>query len=273
MSMIIRVPGVDWSGKGFPNISPFVAAEDLDFGYDFASRSNRLKDISGNHADLVPYRHDIAGGVIRTQDASIVVDDSDGLGILVELGYLLTDIPMPTIPINGTMQFTVMVAGGYSGVPFPAAKVAVSNPSIAAMIDFGTGVAASGFDLEVSTSEGKWGSRIKSAAIGDKGSAVSPISRKCVGFLTFDGSSWVMHNKTLGSTISKSNADLGITSSLVPNTTHVNKVVIGHYHSTITASALYPSLYQVAKWNRVLTADEIAEQYERTKANKPGVGL
>lgn len=273
MTMIIRVPGVDWAGKGFPNISPFVALSDLEFGFDFLNRSNRLQDLAGKHADLAPYRQDIAGGITRTLDTTVVVDESNGLGIRVELGYLLTDISMPTIPIDGSMQFTVMVVGGYSGVVFPPAKVAGLGAGIAGLIDFGTGVTSSSFDLEAAVGEGKWGARIKSAAIGNQGNTISQTSKKCVGFLTFNGTTWTLYNKTLGTTISKTNTDLGISAALVPNTAHVNKVVMGHYHSTSTISALYPSLYQVAKWNRVLSASEITEQYARTQANKPGLGL
>lgn len=271
MTMIIRIPGVDWSGKGFPQIEPFVGSDAIEFGYDFASGSARLKDLTGKHADLVPYRQDIVGGITRTVDPTVVTDASSGLGINVELGYLLTDVALAAIPIDGSVQFTIMVVGGYSGIAFPEDKIAGGGAGISNLYDNGTSITATGFRIQ-STLVGAHGTTIKSSAA-VMSDAISPNSKKTLSFLTFDGANWSFVNKTLGTSYSKTNAELGISGTLGVNTGHVNKVAMGHYHSSSTLAAAYPTLYQTAKWNRVLTASEMNEQYARTKARKPGIGL
>ena len=78
---------------------------------------------------------------------TIVKTIDNGSGINVEMGYLDTGIP--TTPINLAVdEFTIMVVGGYSGVVFPAAKVAVSEAKSTTLIDLGTGIVNKALAIE-----------------------------------------------------------------------------------------------------------------------------
>lgn len=269
---IYTLKNADFSGQGLPSIFPFVAQTEADFAYDFRSRTNRLNDLTGRHADLVPKRQDIVGGVTRVIDPTIVVDQDAGAGIRLEMGYLETDITCPTIPIDGSVQFSILVVGGWSGVQFPTEKISQTAPSLAILLDYGTGISASSFAFEDEPVTPLIGNRIKKGSFvnaSNKGTS----TKKCVMILTFDGTTWTLHNKTLGTVVTKTNAELGISGPLAPSTAHVKKVVSGHYHSTSTLAARYPALYQLARWNRVLTQAEIDRQYAFTKAAFPTIGV
>ncbi len=269
---VYTLKNADFSGQGLPSIFPFVAQAEAEFAYDFRTRANRLNDLTGRHADLVPKRQDIVGGVTRTVDPTIIADQDSGAGIRLELGYLETDITCPTIPIDGSVQFSVLVVGGYSGVAFPAEKIAVTAPALANLLDYGTGISASSFCFDDEPVTPLIGNRIKSGGFvnaSNKGTS----AKKCVMLLTFNGTTWTLHNKTLGTVVAKTNTELGISGPLAPSTAHVTKVVSGHYHSSSTLAARYPALYQLARWNRVLTQAEIDRQYDFTKAAFPAIGI
>ena len=272
---IYTLKNADFSGQGLPSIFPFVAQTEAEFAYDFRTRANRLNDLTGRHADLVPKRQDIVGGVTRVVDPTIVVDQDAGAGIRLELGYLETDIACPTIPIDGSVQFSILVVGGYSGVAFPSNKVAMSNALLANLLDFGTSISSSSsfcFDDKPGSAPPMIGNRIKSGDFSNA-SNKGTSTKKCAMILTFNGTTWTLHNKTLGTVVAKTNTELGITAPLAPSTEHVQKVVSGHYHSTSTLAAHYPALYQLARWNRVLTQTEIDRQYAFTKAAFPTIGV
>lgn len=272
MTTVIKVPGVDWSGRGYPNVVPFVANSDLEFAYDFSDRANRLADVTGKHADLVPKRQDIVAGIYRVVDPTILVSDVSGQGVSVQMGYLETDMPLANIPVDGSKQFTIMVAGGYSGIPFPSNKVAATSPGLSTLFDYGTAIGSNGFCIEAALASAQIDSRIKSGSPALT-TTITSVATPCVTFLTYDGTSWSLINKTMGNSETKTNASMGITTPIPVSTAFVTKAVIGHYHGTSTLSAAYPMMYQLAYWNKVLSGTEINEQYARTKAIKTSVAF
>jgi len=271
MATITKLKNANFSGQGLPNINPFVALSDAEFAFDFRNRSNRLADLAGKHT-LTAYRQDIAGGQTRVVDPTIVFDANGGLGITVQLGYLQIDMPVWTIPIDGSRQFSILVVGGYSGIPFPAGKIAGATPVAASLLDCGTGVGSKGLSLEVNTQLHRTGARVKSGAL-NLFNDQSPDSRTTFRILTFDGTTWTLDNRTLGTIITKTNADLGITGTITPDTAHVANVVMGQFHSTSTLNGLYPQLNQLVVWNRVMTQAEKDDQYARSKAVLSSLGI
>lgn len=268
MSTIIRVKGVDWSDKGFPNISPFVARSDLEFGYDLAARISLLSDISGNEHTLTPYKNDITAG-IHGIDPAINVGIDDGQGVRVELGYLLNSKPISSIPINGSVQFTVMVFGGKSPVAFPPDKVSGSPPARAGLFDYGSRVTPNGLSIEATDSSAEV--RIKSSSP-RLTVAASPGGRSLI-FLTYDGDRWTLRNGVTGESDSKTNADMGITAPIALTANPLPGAAIGHTHGSSTLNAFYPSIYQVAMWNRPLSEAEISEQSWRALMDKPALSV
>ena len=255
---IYTLVNADFSNAGLPNVMPFVSRGDLLFAYDFSNRAEILNDLSGNGHDLTAIRNDIAAG-IRSADNTIVKTIDNGSGINVEMGYLDTGIP--TTPINLAVdEFTIMVVGGYSGVVFPAAKVAVSEAKSTTLIDLGTGIVNKALAIEHANQV--MGARV----VGYSPNITTAVgaSQKCVLFVTYKSGSWTVVNKTTGVTTVKTNTQLGISGTLAVDKNQVNNIVIGHYHKTSTYAALYPSLYQIAKWTRALTPSEIDSQYSAT---------
>ncbi|HJV48284.1 MAG TPA: hypothetical protein VJ549_03315, partial [Geothrix sp.] len=202
-------------------------------------------------------------------DPTVVVDANDGLGISVVMGFLESSIPAVTTPIDGSVQFTIMVVGGDSGIAWDPAKTVGSAPGICSLYEYGTGLTAAGYSIEAQA--GYLGPRIKSA--GPAMYDITDSTRKTIMFLTFDGTTWTLINKTIGTTYSKSNGTLGIVAPLTVQTAQDANLVFGHDHHTSTLGARPPTLYQVARWNRVLSGAEITDQTARTRASFPGLGL
>lgn len=269
MATIMKLIGANFSGRGLPNIKPFIDEQTLSYAYDF--RDSTLTDYTGN-TTLRALRNDIATNQKMVEDYSIISQSADGLGIVIEMGCLeLSEILAP-IPLGGSEQFTVMVVGGYSGNIFDPEKVVGSNATICSLFDYGTGITASGFSLEVAGDFA--GSRIEDGTLLLKSSLPDRATPCCL-FLTFNGNSWTLINKTLSTTQAKTNTELDITNNpLGINNLGSNKVKLGgHYHSTSTLAALAPVLYQSARWDKVLSPAEIDEQYARTQATFGVLGL
>lgn len=275
MTVIIKVPGVNWSGMGFRNVNPFISVDDLEFAFDFQSRSSRFSDITGNTADLVPYINDRANGVVEV-DPSVIKDKDGGKGIRIDGGFLETGINLSDIPLDGSEKFTIMIAGGQDGTPLPQElrPEGSSDPNFALLFDNGANVSTTGFDMQARVKPGdfKFGARINSFTP-NLNEVPDSYPFMAVAFLTFDGGNWTFIDKTTGFSLTKTNADLGISGTLtVANGMTTAK--IGHHDGadSITHGAP-PTLYQLSKWSRVLSSSEIEEQYQRTISSKSGVGL
>lgn len=268
LTTVYTLQNANFSGQGLPNIFPFVAQLEAEYAYDFRARANRLADITGRHADLAPYRNDIVGGQIKVPDPSVVVDQDAGAGIRIELGYLQTDVPTAAIPIGGAVKFSLLIVGGYSGLKPTAGKLNSASEA-AVLFDYGSMVSTSGFALEANS--GAMGARVKSGNF-VLSSPVSQATKKCFQILTFDGGTWTLHNKTLGTKIAKTNAELGIVAN-IPVSGLSTREIIGHANPASTLYSMYPALYQLAKWSRVLSQVEIDQQYEKTRFNFPGLML
>ena len=269
MTYLLKLANADFSNKGLPNINPFVDIDNADFAFDFRKRETKFNDLSSNNVTLTPYKNDISAG-IREVDSSIITEADSGLGINIEMGFLQTNEALANIPLDGSEQFTILVVGGYSGQVFPSNKVAGSSPALCSLFEYGTGISANGFSIE--TQGINAGSRIKSGGQVLSSNMLN-TSQKMFMVLTFDGSEWSLHNKTLGTVETKTNAELGLTSLLGVNTSNNSNLVFGHVHTSSTLVALAPSLYQIARWNKVLSSDEINEQYTRSKAVFNTVGI
>ncbi len=203
---------------------------------------------------------------IKVPDNSIIVQDASGLGVQVQLGFLDTGFPIPaSIPIDGSMQFSLMVVGGYSGTAFPSGKNG-STPTICALTDFGTNVAGNSFDIEVGgASDLSFGCRVKSGTQ-NVTTANASASKKNCGILTYDGTTWTFYNKTSGVTAAATNTSLGISSAIATVTNVIQNAAIGHYLNNSTLAGQIPTMFAAAKWNRVLTGPEIADQYSRVQS-------
>jgi hypothetical protein len=272
MTLVIRVAGANWAGKGFPNLYPFIAPDDLEFGFDFRARADMLTDFAGKHT-VTPKKVDIAAGTLNVTDASIMVSVDDGLGVRVDLGYLQCSLAAIPIPSGGSRQFTIMLVSRGGGVAFPADKVVVAAPTRASLFDWGSYVSPSGFSVDRSTAQGLNFGRINNASTN-----LSPetdfraITTPDVLFLTYDGTNWTLLNKTLGLSATRTNA----ANPLPVNTNGWSdgKVSLaGSVQRTSTTHAYSPVVYQRAMWNRVLTGAEITEQYLRTKTGRAALAL
>lgn len=273
MGLIVRVKGVDWSGKGFPLINGFVSAGNLRGAYDFRPRDNRLHDVSVHGLVAIPYRNSLNNTALF-QDPTVLQDTDNGLGVIVRNGALDFKIPNLTLPIGGSVRFTTMVVGGYSGLPFDAGQPA-SNASLCNLADMGNGVGATDVPpvIQQNSPDTTLGARIRSAAASNIG-APAPLGQKSCLFLSFDGNKFTYRNMTTGAVVEKTAAELGIVaSSLIPSF-RCPTLVAGNYYVGATAIiGLYPELYQVAQWDKVLTLAEMESQYQSSKLLFTEVGI
>ncbi|WP_323981080.1 hypothetical protein [Aeromonas media] len=271
MTTVYTLKHANFSGQGLPSILPFVAQDEAEYAYDFRARANRLNDLTGKHSDLVPKRNDTIGGIVQVIDPTVVVDQDNGAGIRLEMGFLETDDLLKPIPIDGSVKFTVMVVAGWSGFVPPPEKTGTSA-EIASFYDYGTGINANGFSIEDNKSAvNKSGARVKAPSI-NLSTPKNSTTRKSVVFLTYDGSTWTLHNKTMGLVATKTNAELQFVAPIPVHTSVVTHATMGHFYSS-TLAACYPALYQMAKWNRVLTQAEMDTQYAKSKMAFPSIGI
>lgn len=263
---IFTLKNANFNNPTLPNILPFVNQSNLDFAYDFKSRPNRLNDLTGRHADLVPIKVDKAANQVSIIDPSIITD-LDGDGIKVTLGHLKTDIPIA--PIDLGKPFTIVIVGGVADTAITSDKVVSSAPRSANLFDIGTGINSYGLSISAYPSRQSIGARIAS------GSTVltSDLSDVVFVALTYDGKTWTLHNKTRGTTDSKTNTDIGVSNTINVNKRDVSNVVMGHYLETSTIAALPIALYQFARWNTALTPEEIDRQYQFSKNNIKSVNI
>ena len=283
MATIIRLKNANFSDRGFPSIDPFVAIADAAFAYDFRNRADRLVDLAGK-CTIAPWRNDIVGAgtsaaPIRVHhlDSSIIETTSDNLGVFLRLGYLKLGKARTPISIDGRTQFTVMVVGGNSGETFPADRVAIDPPDICSLLDMGTDITQQGVALE-ETRRGAPGAPFSAGVRIKSGEprlehVKNTIAQKTCLFLTYDGTTWTLSNKTLGISSSTTNAEMGIASTINPCTDWATEFTAGHYHGTSTLAAGQPMLYQLAMWERLLTDSEISDQYARSKMNFAAINI
>lgn len=276
MALLIRVKGVDWSGKGFPMVGGFVTASALAAAFDFRPRAQRLEEVSGKGYTAKPYRNLLLSNTALVPDASVLEDTADGLGLRVRNGAL--DYGLPNIPytVGGAAAFTMMIVGGYSNLPFDPDQL-VQNATICNFADMGNGVTNSENMpmLQQLISNGTLGGRFKSGATANLGE-VAAVGKKSCFFLSYDGQKFVYTNKTTNATLTKTNAELGIINPVLPVNGMAPRLISGNSYTGGVPSAitgLYPELYQVAKWNKVLSAAEMQAQYDSSKALFAAVGI
>lgn len=264
-----KLANADFTGQGLPSLNTIVASSQARYAFDF--RNGNLDDVTGKTATLVPYRVDNVAHT-RTQDATVIQQAFNGLGIKLSGGCLMTSVDFSTIKIDGSTPLSILVVGGWSGET-------VTSASIASFLDIGSGVSAStqGAVMQFyNNGGGKIGARVGSGGDSIVGDVVSPTNKLCFMILTFDGTTWTLVNKTTGKTTIKTNTELGITADIlpIPNTVS-NKVGTKHYlghSSTInTLDALPVNLCQVAYWDKVLSPAEIDAQYALSQSMFTGV--
>lgn len=276
MSVIIRVKGVDWSGKGFPLVSGFVALANIEAAFDFRPREDRLRDVSGKGFVAAPYRNPLLSNAPLVPDDTVIENTANGLGLIVRNGALDYGLPNKPYALGGAAAFTMMIVGGYSGIPFDANQP-VQNATICNLVDLGNGVTSSESPpmLQQYMTNGTLGGRVKSGATSNIGET-TPTGKKSCFFLSYDGQKFVYTNKTTGVVVTKTNADLGLVGSALAVDVRCPRMVSGNYFTAGAPSAivgLYPELYQVAKWNKVLSASEMQAQYASSKVLFPTVGI
>lgn len=277
MTTVFRLTGADFSGKGLPNLFPFVAKADLEYAFDFRNRATRLIDLVGKHV-ITPKRNDPSAAIVNVTDQTIITTADNGLGITVGMGYLQCNLPVTAIPTGGAKQFTIMVVGGYSGVAFPAGKIVASGPETANLYDYGSLVSSVGIAIDASWTRPTIFPRIEYSQ--DSFYPSSPMlasaTQKTVSFLSFDGTNWNFYGKTQGTKLTGTNTSLSVANPVeVTGLNWTGGMVslggLSHRSSTLHGSA--PSLYQHAMWNRVLTDAEVEAQYQQTKMNFAALGV
>lgn len=274
MGLIIRVAGVDWSGRGLPLAKGFVVPESLLGAFDFRPRTNRFTDLSGKGYIAVPYRNKLDNTAL-VADQAVLQDTSNGLGVIVRNGSLDFKIPNRVLPIGGAVRFTTMIVGGYSGLPFDEGQP-VNNATICNLADMGNGV-TSGFVppvIQQYTADTTLGARVRGTQASNIG-APAPLGQKSCLFVSFDGDKFTYRNMTTGSVVVKTAEELGLAAgtSLTPSI-RCPTLVAGNYYVGATAViGLYPELYQVAQWDKVLTESEMQDQYASSKVLFAAVGI
>lgn len=270
--MIIRAKDADWSGKGFPLLTGFVAMDNLEAGFDLRPRTNRLQEVSGKGYVGRAYRNQLNNAELQP-DNTVLENTANGLGLIVRNGSLDWGIPNKPLIVGGTDAFTMMVVGGYSGMPFDAGQPA-NNAIICNLADMGNGAAGTLRPVMLQQhNAGTLGGRIESNYASNLGSAES-LGRKSCFFLSYDGKKFTYTNKTTGAIVTKTNAELGLANGTLPISSRAPHLVSGNYYVGTTAIiGLYPELYQLARWNRVLTDQEMQNQYASSKVLFSKVGI
>lgn len=267
---VYKLKGADFTGQGLPNIFPFVAKDNLDYAFNFAS--GNLKDASAKIPDLVPYRTNSVsgGGGSRIVDPTVVTQALNGLGVRVAGGCLVTTVAFAPIPLGGTKKLSLMFVGGWDGTTIDNP---ITAPAISVFFDIGNGVTSTaGPMLQYCKTDKTLGARLKNASSSNIGSTITNETRQYFMVLTFDGDKWVLHNKTLNIVVTKTNAELGITGTIPAASGSVPLFdYFGHGHISSTIAALPLIICKAAKWNRVLTDTEIESQYQLSKAILPNL--
>lgn len=273
MGLIIRAKGVDWSNKGFPLVSGFVALSNLEAGYDFRPRTKRLHEVSGKGIVAIPYRNLLNSGSLVADD-TVLENTQNGLGVIVRNGGLDYGIANKTYTVGGADAFTLMIVGGYSGLPFDPGQPA-NNAVICNLVDMGNGVTdvAGPPMIQQYKTDLTLGGRITSSYASNIGSAES-LGRKTCMFITYDGAKFTYINKTTGAVVVKTNAELSLVAGPLAPHARCKNLFSGNYYKGVTAIiGLYPELYQVARWNKVLSSIEMQDQYASSKALFSAVGI
>lgn len=263
-----KLANADFTGQGLINLSTIVAPLDARYAFDF--RNGNLSDVTGKTANLIPYRVNNPANT-RTQDATVISTAFNGLGIKVAGGCLTTSVAFEAIKIDGSKPFSILIVGGWSGET-------VAGGGFASFIDVGSGLSQDyGASMIYHNGNGGViGARVKNASTANIGAVVSPTNKVCFMVLTFDGSNWTLTNKTTGSTVTKTNSELGISADLPPisnlgNNRVGNFVYFGHSHTHSLLDALPVNLCQIVYWNKVLSSTEINNQYAISQAMFTGI--
>lgn len=276
MSLFFRCKGVDWSGKGFPLVGGFVAMASIAAAFDFRPREGRFNEVTGKGFVATPYRNKLLSNTALVADDSVLAEASNGLGVIVRNGALDYGLANRPYSVGGSEGFTLMVVGGYSGQPFDADQP-VQNAAICCLLDAGNGVRSSENMpmLQQNVTNGTLGGRIKNGATSNIGEVTTTGKKSCF-FLSYDGQKVVYTNKSTGAVVTKTNADLGLTGSALGVGDMSPRLISGNNYTGSIASAitgLYPELYQVAKWNKVLSAAEMQAQYDSSKLLFAAAGI
>lgn len=274
MAIIIRVPGVDWSGKGFPNINPFITSGLL-YGFDLRTRAGMLTSVVNGSA-IIPMRMDVSASVINVPDPTIMVPVDDGLGQRIELGYLQGPETVVAMA-HGSAPFTVMVVGRHGAVAFPPGKVNLATATTAILYDYGSNVGSSGFTIDaVGFNTGRILGRVENTS-GNllQAETTRAIDTPAVMFLVYDGTNWTLYNKTANQVATGTNTSLSVGNPMAISAPYTDgKVNLGgNAKQTTTLHGYYPVIYQSAKWTRALTTDEIEQQYQRCRHARPSLAL
>lgn len=261
---VYRLKGADFSGQGLPNIFPFVARDNLEYAFNFSNKN--LKDMSGKTADLIPYRSTYpAENPIHIIDHTVVSIALNGLGVRVAGGCLVSTKRFSQIPIDGSLQFSILFVGGWDGTTIPTHT---ANPAIATFLDIGNGVSQSnGPMMQFYKTDRSIGARLRDGSRSNIGSIIEDSTRQYFMVLTYDGNQWVLHNKTTRTKSVKTNVELGITKEITAPTVNVPLFdYIGHGFVASTIAGLPVIACQAARWMKVLSDAEIEAQYQLSKS-------
>lgn len=249
---VLKLKTANFTKSGLPNITPFVLKNDLKYGYDF--RSGTLNEVKTGVA-LSAYRMDGS----KVADNTVVTKTSDNLFIeLSEVGLLVTQYAFKNFAV-GTGAFTMLVVGGDAG----GSTLGIGN-----LLNIGNiGDASSPLpNIETSinaTPISRIGVRAKSSGMNFyESNAVGKVHFIVV---VYDGATITYYNKTTGSVITKTLAELGITDMNAGNTGAHGFHLMGKFSPTLNTFKRSIKLGQIGFWEKALTVAEIDAQYAMSK--------
>lgn len=274
MTTIVKLKGVDLSGKGLPSLYPFVDQANMEHAFDFRNRPSRFLDLTGKRI-LTGFQNDPVAGISNVPDPafSFTTVADGGLGVNLINGNFKINKNAAPIPTDGSVQFSILIVGGLCDI----AKYDSTKQSGGELLNLGAGGSVFGFGMGVVRNSvsngnplgapGEVGSRHQSYGL--KMKSTGRLTQKHFQILTFNGLSWTLHNKTLRKVITKTNAELAHSSPInySNSTLYLGSSQSQDYYSD------HISLYQHGWWPRVLTQAEIDEQYFRSLLAFSVVGI
>ncbi|MDX7542782.1 hypothetical protein [Serratia marcescens] len=261
MGTVYKLKGVRFNNPDLPNINPFVSASALVLGYEFKYR-NFTDIVTSRSAKTfsAPYK----GAVVESD--TWPPSTSDGMGVNINEACIDASVRPYSLNSDGSTPITFMIVAGRSGGGLNSGGNA--SPFISPLLnwgnDFGNGA---GLMIQFS-STGNFGVRYNNQS---EGNAKLPDNGKSPGiyFVTYDGvSAWTLRNMTTGAvaTSVSTAADMKPVSSL-------NPVQIGTKNNQVGLYLLPFNIYQIAVWDKALSADEIATQARWTRKALPMLAI
>lgn len=254
MATVIQLKGADFSGRGLPNIYPYIQKEKLSYAYDF--RYGNFLDLVTGEALKGWLSDPVAHTTVSKQLAEITTLSSNDLYVTIAKDAGLSSHKSVHDYEVGVGKFTAMIIGGLPE------NIAGFGP-FAGFLEMGNASSLSGIpSIEASLSNPvSVGYRARAGSLST--GTVLMLNQLNFMVLVFDGLNFTWVNKTSGYTNSKSLTSLGITELIARNAqVDPGKHCFGTAENLANTHSASILLGQTAFWdNTALTLDEIDKQY------------